>query len=456
MRGIGDFIRRQRLLGPDFGRFWLARTASIVGDQIAVVALAAYSFTLTHSAATTSVVMMALTAPRLISPFSGAVADRLEARRAMFVLDLGQAAAGLAILLFDRSVPVMIIGAGLLTVLSSFYLPAGRRSIARLAPASEVGSAYAAIGSSWNIGWAAGPAIGGGLMAAGGIRLALGVNVATFLVSALLVRRLPVLPPAGAAADGTADLHLSGVWATLRAGVRCLVSEPRLSALAVTLVLIVGIGSVDTVALVALTGKVFRTGAAGYGLLVSMAGIGMLCGSLAVSGLRKVRTRGLLLGGQACVAAGLAATGIAPGQYTAMAAQGLMGLGNGIENVASDIVTQEAAPGEVLGTVSGIMTAAPFLGNLIAYSIAPFLVDGLGPRGALLVSAPGVLAAAVGLRVALAREPAGQAAAGNAGRATDRPEATAHAPGTPVDAVPAAPLPSPARSPAILPKATRN
>jgi MFS family permease len=409
---IYGYIRSQRALGADFGRFWLARTLSIVGDQIVVVALAAYSFSLTHSAATTSVVMMALTAPRLISPVSGAVADRLAARRAMILLDLAQGAVGLAMLLESRNVALLIGGAGLLTVLSTLYLPAGRRSIARLAPPGQTARAYAAIGTSWNIGWAAGPAIGGGLMAVGGIHLALSVDVATFLASALLVRMLPELPPAALSPGGKPGPLLPDVWRTLRAGLACLISAPRLSALAVSLVFIVGIGSVDTIALVTLTGKVFGTGSGGYGLAVSAAGIGMLCGSLAVQGLRRMRTPELLLAGQACVAVGLAATGAAPGQLAAMAGQGFMGLGNGVENIASDVLIQEAAPEAVLGTVSGIMIAAPFLGSLIAYSISPILIDTIGPRRTLLISGLGVLAVALLLRVVLARGKADQVQAG--------------------------------------------
>ncbi|NUP48945.1 MAG: MFS transporter [Catenulispora sp.] len=409
--GGPGFIRRHQARGSDlgdFGRFWSARTLSILGDQIAAVAMTAYSYELSRSAAVTGMMVAALTVPRLISPFAGAVADRSEARAVMLRLDLAQAAVVAVIALVDRSVPVLLAGATVLTLLAAFHLPAGRRSIALLAPAEQTGRAYAAIGVSWNLGWAAGPALGSGLLALGGFRWALGADLVSFLISALLVRRLPALPPADSAMGESGTAGLAQVAHSLRVGLGCLVRTPQLRAVALNLVCVVGLGSIDTVALITLTARTLGSGQAGYALLASAAGVGMLCGSLVVAGLRELDAAALLVGGQACVAAGLAATGAAPDQLAAMAAQALMGIGNGVENVGSDIITQQAAPQEVIGTVSGAMSVAPYLGYLIGSVTAPLLVGALGPRGALFAIAPGVLLAALGVRIALRGKPSGR------------------------------------------------
>lgn len=68
--GGPGFIQRHKALGRDFGRFWSARTLSILGDQIAAIAMTAYSYELSRSAAVTSMMVAALTVPRLISPFA--------------------------------------------------------------------------------------------------------------------------------------------------------------------------------------------------------------------------------------------------------------------------------------------------------------------------------------------------------------------------------------------------
>ena len=64
---------------------------------------------------------------------------------------------------------------------------------------------------------------------------------------------------------------------------------------------------------------------------------------------------------------------------------------------------QQATPQEVIGTVSGAISMAPYIGSLIASMTAPVLVTALGPRGALFAIAPGVLLAAVVVSVDVRR-----------------------------------------------------
>ncbi len=400
MKAVRDYITAQRSLGRPFGCFWLARTVSIMGDQIALVAIVTHTYLTSRSAGSTSVVMLAFTVPRLLGPLAGALADRLEARRLMVMLDLAQCAVSLALFAFISSVPATFVSVTLLTLLSTLYLPAGRRSIPRLAPEHATRHAYAAIGTSWNIGWALGPVVGGGLVALGGVRLALGVNIATFAVSALLMRALP--PLLAVVADDGRRQGTADVVRTMRQGMSVLLRSGRPRALTVNLFFVVAFGSVDTIALVVLTGRNFGTGSSGYGLLLSLSGIGMLCGSLVISAARRMSTANLLFGGQAVFALGALATGLAPGQAAASPAQWAAGFGNGVENVAGDIVMQESVPEEVLGTVTGAVMAVPFAANLVAYALAPMLVDQVGARWTLAISASGVLVAAIIMRLVLA------------------------------------------------------
>jgi MFS family permease len=215
------------------------------------------------------------------------------------------------------------------------------------------------------------------------------------------MRMLPPLRPA--AADGGRSPGGPEVFRTLRRGLTILLSSPRPRAIVVNLFLIVVFGSIDTIAVLALTERTFRTGPSGYGLLLSFFGIGMLGGSAVVSVMRRAATANLLTGGEVCFALGTLATGLAGGQLAAMPAQLAAGLGHGVENVSRDIFMQDAIPHDVLGTITGTVIAVPYLGNLVAYSTAPALVGAVGPRYALVLSATGVLAAAIGLRVVLAR-----------------------------------------------------
>jgi MFS family permease len=387
--------------GPAFWRFWLARTLSLMGDRMTMIAVVTASFTAGGGVAGASVVMLAFTVPRLLGPAGGAIADRLDARKLMPALDLGQAAVTGALLVFIGSQQITVVLVFLATLMSTVYLPSGRRSIATLARPGAARRAYAAIGTSWNASWACGPAIGGALIALGGVRLPLAVDVVTFVVSALLMRTLPAMPPSGP--EHEAGLGWLAVYRTMRRGLAILVSSPIPRAIVINLFLVVAFGSVDTIALLALTERTFHTGAAGYSLLLSLFGIGMLGGSAIVSVMRRAAAVNVLTGGEVCFAVGTLATGLAAGQLAAIPAQLSAGLGHGVENVSRDILIQESMPHELLGTVTGAIIAVPYLGNLAAYSAAPALVGAVGARHALIVSAAGVLAAVLGLRAALAR-----------------------------------------------------
>ncbi len=390
-------------VGAAFWRFWIARTAGIAGDQVLAVALAAHVYALHHDAGQLSAVMLAFAAPRLLSPVFGAVADNLDTRWTMIVIDVASALALIPIALAPGSFPIAIAVAVVITVLSTVYLPAGRRSISELAPEAALPRAYAMIGTSWNIGWALGPATGGLVLSAGGIRAVCLIDALTFCASAALMASLP------ASTTPTGPLRLRSTLDSLSAGTALVLREPMLRLIGAGTLVLVALASVDSVLLLVLTTTVFHKHSGGsYGVLLSIAGIGMILASTVLSARPVRRFLLTMLAGQLLVAVGFIATGLAPNQTSAGAAQLVAGFGNGTETVASGIVVQRAVPIEVLGTVSGIFAMLPYLGNVIAYSAAPSLVDATGPRTAFVLC--GLLVATVAaityllLRRALAAE----------------------------------------------------
>lgn len=179
-----------RVLGePAYRRLWIGRTASLVGDGIAPIALAFAILDLTGSVTDLGIVLAAhslvLIALVLVG---GVVADRISPRLAMLGADL------------TRTVSTGLIAALLLTgaaeiwelallyaidgAATAFFNPASDAITPQIVPTRRLQEANALLNFSRWAGKVAGPALAGILLALGSPGTALAVDAATFAVSA--------------------------------------------------------------------------------------------------------------------------------------------------------------------------------------------------------------------------------------------------------------------------------
>ncbi|HET7481115.1 MAG TPA: MFS transporter, partial [Rubrobacteraceae bacterium] len=268
---------------PVFGRFWGARIVSYLGSAATVAVLPLYVYETQGDPISVGILTLAMTLPRLLGPFAGTVSDRMDGKRLMILCDLGQAAMiGLAALLLPPFPVLVLLVAGSAT-LSTLFFPAGRSAVPALVAPDDLTPANAFLGTAANLGFALGPALGGSAFAVIGARGALAFDAVTFLVSAAFLASLPALP--SAPKDGAA--LSAGFLAEVRDGLRYVSHQPLVRALVVGLFFGITFIAVDTVALVFLARGPLETGGAGYGLLASAHGVGMILGPLLL--LRRVR-----------------------------------------------------------------------------------------------------------------------------------------------------------------------
>jgi MFS family permease len=240
----------------------------------------------------------------------------------------------------------------------------------------------------------------GGLLVAGvGFRWALVIDAASFLVSALLLLRVPSLP-----AETTGEAP-RGFVRTVVDGIGFVAGHRVARVVVLTVFVGVAFAAVDNVALVFLTRDAFHGGAAAFGIVSSAFGFGMLAASLALTRWeRLVTARTAFLGGWCLTAVGTLATGLAPVLAAVAFAQWVGGVGNGGTNVGSDTLLQRSVPAAMRGRVFGLVSTAAFLGSGIAYAIGGVLVDHMPPRGVFVLASAGVAAIAVVAVVLLPRD----------------------------------------------------
>ncbi|MBB4907490.1 MFS transporter [Actinophytocola algeriensis] len=361
-----------------FRVLWWSRAVSFAGDGIGRTALVLYATT--HGATAVSLVLLAIALPRFLGPVAGALADRLDQRRLMAVCELGQAAVFALLAVFLPPLPVLLafvlLGGGFATA----FVPAGRSAVPALVPEAGLGRANALLGMAFNIQLAVGPTVGGLAVELGGARVAFAVNALTFVVSALILTRLPALTPTG--------VH-TGLWAETVAGLRFVATTPGPRALVVSLFLVVSFAAIDNVALVFLV-----TGLGGspadFGLTQAAYGVGMLAASALLGFVLGTRSAAaLLIGGIGLVSTGAIATAFLPTLVAVAVAQAVGGMGNGTENVATDTLVQRITPRHLLGRAFGAVATAAQLGSAVAYVAAGPLIGLVGPAGAFLVGGIG-------------------------------------------------------------------
>ncbi len=215
---------RRVLSQRNFRYLWLAQSASVVGDNIVLVALALFVVERFHSTTDLGLVLAAhafsLVAFLLIG---GVLADRLPRHRVMIATDLVRFALHtlLAVLIFAHSVSIweLLVIEVLFGAAEAFFRPAANGVLPQTVVEEDIQQATAITTMSNNVAEFAGPALATALVLGAGAGWAFALDAATFLLSAALLTRVRArvreLQP-----TVEAPAPAAGMWSELRAGAR--------------------------------------------------------------------------------------------------------------------------------------------------------------------------------------------------------------------------------------------
>ncbi len=394
-------MSRLGLLGQDTGYryLWSARTLSVLGDTFTTVALVLYAAQLENPSTLVGLLLVAQTLPRILGPIAGAIADRVEHRRLMLGCELGQGMLIGTIALTTPPFPVVLGLVASAALLSTLFQPAGRSTVPVLVATEDVPAANALLSSGLNLALALGPAIAGLLVGPVGIRGALSVDALTFLASAMLLGRLPPLPPVGHPNEPT-----SGILTATRVGLSYIVGHRIARSVAIGLFLVVIFGSLRGVALVFLAEGVLHTGQTGYGLLSSAYGIGLVAGPLGLlRWSRRLAPAQSLLLGIGLMAIGPLVIGVIPSLAVTLLFQILTGVGNGLQNVSNDTLVQRSVPRSIMGRVFGAVYTCGYGASALTYGLGGTLLKVIPPQGMFIACGIGTIGALVTVSLILPR-----------------------------------------------------
>ena len=367
--------------------FWLGMLASFAAIHLQIVARNWLVYEMTGSALALGIVIAAWGFPiLLLSLYGGAVADRVKKRDLLIVTQVANGVITLiiAVLIATGMIALwhLIAAAAVTGIIFAFHVPARLAIIPELVRKRELLNAIALNSTGMNLSRFVGFAIGGALLGFIGVAGVYYVVVFCFFVSAALLFMLPVV-------EKVRPRAVTSIKVDLVAGLRYIYhSDLMRSLLAMAFVSIAfGLPYMNLMPVFAV--DIFDVGEFGLGLLLGMAGLGALIGSLIIASLGDFRRKGPLLMG---LALGFGATvalfglsGSYPLSLVLLIAVGLLGAGYLAVN---NTLIQSNVPREVLGRVMSIyvMTFAMMpLGTLPLGAVS----DAIGAQ--LAIGAGGVI-----------------------------------------------------------------
>ncbi|SNX97245.1 Predicted arabinose efflux permease, MFS family [Geodermatophilus sabuli] len=386
---------------PEFRRLTTARVVSFVGDSLSLVALMLHVAATTGQAlAVAALLLVGDFGPALLSPISGAFSDRFDRRHVMVVCELVQAALLVAIAVALPPLPLLLVLVGLRAWAGQVFQPASRASIPALVRGRDLESANSTLGFGANAAEAIGPLLAAAMVPLLGVRGVLLVDAASFLVSALLLVRLPALPPTSEP-DGSPAPRL---LAQAREGLGYIWSVRSVRIIALGFFAVVAANGIDDVALLVLATETFGAGESAVGLLLAAVGIGLLIGyALLTWAGTRLPMVALLVSGFAVSSVGNLLTGLAWAVAAAFTVQLLRGIGIAAMDVASNTLLQRLVPDRMLGRVFGNLYGAIGVAAGISYIGGGLLLDATSAPTTFLVAGAAGTLAAIAVAVTLPR-----------------------------------------------------
>ena len=360
-----------------FAAMWASESAFMV--SLAVVAYGEGGVT---AVGVVTAARMATAA--FLGPFLATLADRVRRERVLTCVGVvrgAMLACAAAVTASGGPATATYAFAIVATVAVALYRPAHSALLPSLAKSPEdLTRANAVRGMLDSLSTLGGPLVAAVLLAASGPATAFAACAAASLLGGLVVVALPYdEPPRAAAVRGSAGRDVVQGFATI-AGDRTL---SLITALGVVQTLTRGCLTVFTVVLAI---DLLDTGDPGVGVLNAAVGAGGVLGSLFAFTL--VRRGGLARWfgvGIALFGAPLALIGAVPEQVAAITLLALVGVGNALIDVGGFTIlarmTDEAVLARMFAGFEAILTLGFALGGLVA----PVLIQGLGPRAALVV-----------------------------------------------------------------------
>jgi MFS family permease len=275
---------------------------------------------------------------------------------------------------------------GLLSLLND---AATRAFLPRMVPASLLTAANARLDQSSSVAQTSGPALAGALLALVTAPWAVLVDAVSYLISGLLLLRIPVIEPQ------SSRLSIHGVATEIREGLRWVYHHRTLRPLALSTHGWFLCSAFAGAVLLSFALRTLHLSPFGFGLVLSVGGVGGLLGSLTATRLGARFGAGrVVIACRAVTALSWAIIALSPAHWSGWV---LFGLSLGAENANEMGYRQAVTPDHLQARRNATMRSINRAMIVIGAPLGGLLGDTIGFRPILWTSAAGFLAVAAGL-----------------------------------------------------------
>ena len=386
----------------NYALLFLGQLTSLVGDQLYVIAL---PFLVLEQAGIRELgfVLMSFGLARIVTvPIGGLLADRMNRARLMVLTDAGRAFCVLAVAVVafnpEPSLVALVALTAVLGGLEGLFLPPSYAILPDILDDDELPAGNALNGALESGAAFLGPALAGLVVALFTPGIALAIDGATFVISAITLLAIRTRQPATEAREGSDD----DATPSPPIGFLRMLATNRVVQLVLLITLFSNLAfdAMADVALPVFSRDYLERGAEGFGLMLSAFGFGALVGALLTDRFFKVPHRGLValvLGVLQGVAVLL--TPLWGGLVGAAVMLAIAGVTVGVLNAFYLTQVQREVPIEQLGRTMSVLTMAVFGAQPVSVLAAGLVLSQTGPAPIFAVAG---LLIAVGYLLALA------------------------------------------------------
>jgi predicted MFS family arabinose efflux permease len=373
----------------DFRLMWFGACTSSIGTWMQIVAQGWLIYRLSHSAFLLALDQFLGGIPIfLFSLIGGVVADRTERRKILLVSQYVQmASAGvLTVLVTAGWVHVwQILCLSFVSGLAqAFGGPAYQALIPTLVDREDMPNAIALNSIQFNMAVTIGPALAGQALARLGEKWCFGLNAVSFLA--------PIISLSMISARYLPATTTESMFSSLKQGIRFVRKQGSMEALTLLAFCMTALSMPMRTYIPVFVKDIFHRGPETYGNLLSLMGVGSICGSLAVAGIGNIRSKGrfalfmlICLGG---AISGFSLSRLLPLSYAMLVLVGasMMAVFATVTSLVQLITTNEMR-GRVMSVYNCAFRGGMPMGNLVSGWLVPMFTAPivLGVNGLLLV-----------------------------------------------------------------------
>ncbi|MFN8022911.1 MAG: MFS transporter [Acidimicrobiales bacterium] len=396
MSTLGEQFRESRaaiagvVRNPGLRRLNVALVGSVIGDWAYAVAASVYAYSQGGATAVGLIGVARYVLVAVVAPFASLLADRLDRRRVMIVVDLVRGALVLtaaAIIETDGPAIAVYVLAIVVALVGTPFRPSQAALLPQLAEhPDELTAANVASSTIESVGFFVGPALAGLLLAVTDPAAVYAFDALTFVWSAVVVLGLRLPEGVSAVPKRADDEPSDGFLRESMAGYREILRSRDLR-------LVIGLYCAQTlvagaslVFVVAIALDLLDLGDGGVGLLEAALGVGgLLGGAVALVLSRRGRLAADFGVGVALWALPLLLIAAWPVLPTALLAMATIGLANSVVDINASTILQRLVPDAVMGRVFGAMDSAVIGGMALGAAVMPLLLHTIGLRPGLAV-----------------------------------------------------------------------